>query len=581
MRNIDEKKENLLKKLLNYDDEYIENTLYPNAFRKLRCYLEDKQVTETFRDIKKKIQINIQGMDSNGKERLILKEIREKMGMDQVEANEVFCDLMPIVEDGVIRYETIDGVFYLNFKVISQTEKTFGLKIYEYRYSQGFFYLTYIVTVKEISKKLPLYISESEGLDVRTILFSDEYLGRSSEKYFEDIEKAIISTKIRRDQDANGELELILCNTLSYLRVVNYFYKNNFDKFENNEYFALKNWANSQSDDLETKFNKSRQDYADSVLDKVNEPIIIKENTIEMILERILKRDKIGRVVSAVGFTYRSGLVKINRLLNDLFLKDGKLELIVGALQNYNLLNDKNNRIDKATVIYLNDLLKNKKIDLYTLENKFYHGKFYYLCGEKYAYVIMGSTNISKTAFEKNFELDMLYVLNKGSALEIQFLAWYSSLKKQCRAISYLNENMFEDFIRPSELDVYRNNEKNTVSLSEIKKRIDKLTDEETKQRLNLWMKHNPTVVFENVELEALSSYVMYVFEENELAVFESFIPQNAYYVFSCPNGVDDLIANLRLMTKTQMAMSEWYVRRGNHVSDIKKIEQKISKFFE
>lgn len=39
---------------------------------------------------------------------------------------------------------------------------------------------------------------------------------------------------------------------------------------------------------------------------------------------------------------------------------------------------------------------------------------FYYLCNEDYAYIIIGSSNISKTAFRSNFELDILHKVKLG-----------------------------------------------------------------------------------------------------------------------------------------------------------------------
>ena len=51
----------------------------------------------------------------------------------------------------------------------------------------------------------------------------------------------------------------------------------------------------------------------------------------------------------------------------------------------------------------------------------FYHGKFYYLCDENFAYIIIGSSNISKTAFHSNHELDILHKVKLGSNQDILF----------------------------------------------------------------------------------------------------------------------------------------------------------------
>ena len=70
------------------------------------------------------------------------------------------------------------------------------------------------------------------------------------------------------------------------------------------------------------------------------------------------------------------------------------------------------------------------------------------------------------------------------------------------------------------------------------------------------------------------------VFLEEELVVFESFEPQNAFYVFGCPNGLENLINSIAKLTKSQMTLSKWYVDRGNHISNRKSLQQRISRLF-
>lgn len=72
----------------------------------------------------------------------------------------------------------------------------------------------------------------------------------------------------------------------------------------------------------------------------------------------------------------------------------------------------------------------------------------------------------------------------------------------------------------------------------------------------------------------------MFVYKDNEMVVFESFRPQNRYYVFGMPNGVDDLMLQLRTHTKNQMVNSEYYVDRGNHVKNKQNILAKIDRLF-
>lgn len=89
------------------------------------------------------------------------------------------------------------------------------------------------------------------------------------------------------------------------------------------------------------------------------------------------------------------------------------------------------------------------------------------------------------------------------------------------------------------------------------------MTDEETQFRLNIWMDYRPDIICDDISIEALKSYTMFAFLEKELVVFEWFEPQNAFYVFGCPNALENLINSIAKLTKSQMTLSEWYVDRG------------------
>lgn len=105
------------------------------------------------------------------------------------------------------------------------------------------------------------------------------------------------------------------------------------------------------------------------------------------------------------------------------------------------------------------------------------------------------------------------------------------------------------------------------------------MTDEETQFRLNIWMHYRPDIICDDVSIEVLKAYTMFVFEE-EFVVFESFEPQNAFYVFCCLNGIENLIDGITKLTKSQMILSKWYVYRGNHILNRKKLKQRISRLF-
>ena len=52
----------------------------------------------------------------------------------------------------------------------------------------------------------------------------------------------------------------------------------------------------------------------------------------------------------------------------------------------------------------------------------FYHGKFYYIANDNKAFVIIGSSNISKTAYLNNYELDRLFEIDCNNPEEQYFI---------------------------------------------------------------------------------------------------------------------------------------------------------------
>ena len=91
----------------------------------------------------------------------------------------------------------------------------------------------------------------------------------------------------------------------------------------------------------------------------------------------------------------------------------------------------------------------------------------------------------------------------------------------------------------------------------------------------------NPTDRYENIGIDALKDYIMFVYAENGLVVFESFIPGNAYYVFKYRNSLVNLLEEITNMSKTQMACSVHYVNRGYHMQSKDKLLQRVNRYFE
>lgn len=587
---IDESKKELLREVFNYSNEYILEELTPRALKKMHSFLVDHKYAETFKEIKSKNQINIKGCAFNGLERLIGKEIRERYGLDILEASEKFTTFYPIFSEGVIKYESINGLHYTHFKVSNQTEKTFGMEIKEYRFYHNVFYLTYSIKIKELSKHIPFYLAETVGEDIRHLLFSG-LLSEEVDKEFSELEKLLIKYTINSEQNNEEEMMVVLYNTIANFRAVNFLWEKynhdlllhnvSGDWFYDNEYFRINNWRYDVQEiiDLDELYQKGLEDYCDYILNSQDDMMILRKNTIDSVINGIVRKANITKLYATTGFVFSSGLRLLQESLNLVNNRNGKCRIVAGSLISYANKNA-NNKIDKTTVQYLNALLRNKKIELYSYMEAFYHGKFYYLCDENFAYIIIGSSNISKTAFHSNHELDILHKVKLGSNQDILFSNWFDRFISQCDKITKLDEKKFDDLNWNSELDIFKPINRKIVSSNEIKKKIDALTDEETQFRLNIWMDYRPDIICDDIPIEALKEYTMFAFLQNEVVVFESFEPQNAFYVFGCPNGIENLINSIAKLTKSQMVFSEWYVDRGNHTSNRKSLQQRISKLF-
>ena len=174
---------------------------------------------------------------------------------------------------------------------------------------------------------------------------------------------------------------------------------------------------------------------------------------------------------------------------------------------------------------------------------------------DKTAYIIIGSSNISKTAFLSNYELDSYFIVDKGSVEDERFLKWYHGFKFECDPIIELNEDEFDNFNWNTEQQAFGGRKVIQVSKNEISQRINKLTDVDTKKRLNMWLAHNPSEILSNLEIPALDDYIAFLYSDNGLAVFESFVPGNAFYSFRF-DDFDRLLLQISKLTKTEMLVA-------------------------
>ena len=300
----------LLREVLNYSDEYLFEELTPRTLKKMHNFLVEHKCAETFKEIKSKNQINIKGCAPNGLERLIGKEIREQYGLDILEASEKFTTFYPIFSEGVIKYESVNGLHYTHFKVSGQTEKTFGMEIKEYKLYHNVFYLTYSIRIKEMSKHIPFYLSETVGEDIRHLLFSGP-LSEEVDKEFSKLEKLMIRHTINNEQNYEEEMTIILYNTIANFRAVNFLWEKynhdlllhsiSSDWFYDNDFFKINNWRYEIQgiNDLDELYQKRLEDYCDYILNSKDAMMVLRKNTIDSVINGIVRKANITKLYAA------------------------------------------------------------------------------------------------------------------------------------------------------------------------------------------------------------------------------------------------------------------------------------------
>lgn len=117
------------------------------------------------------------------------------------------------------------------------------------------------------------------------------------------------------------------------------------------------------------------------------------------------------------------------------------------------------------------------------------------------------------------------------------------------------------------------------MSQDEVRNKISELTDEDTKFRLNAWLEHDPAEIFSNIGVPSLQEYIVFLYPGFGLAVFESFVPGNAYYAFRYTE-FEKLLNQVSSLTKTQMLMNSAFLNRGYHLQDNVKTKEKINLLF-
>ena len=287
---------------------------------------------------------------------------------------------------------------------------------------------------------------------------------------------------------------------------------------------------------------------------------------------------KVNRIVIACGYCFASGLSLLKNLIDYALLSGIPLELNIGALQKYDDTDSSNiiTGVDKTTIKLLNGFLSNDNVSLFTCTDRFYHGKLYIFEGEETSIICMGSSNVSRSAFITNYELNIGFKTKTGSELFNSFNLWYKQLRYHSKRIEYLDESMFGDNEIKQDGSVHLSR----VSLPSMRKRISELSNAEVQYRLNLWMSHSPDFITENLGIPSLPDYFVFVYKEENLIVFESFQAGNAYFCIRYNNSFEDVINNIATFSKTEIFEYSQMSKRGYHVQNKFTLENNIKLYF-
>lgn len=295
------------------------------------------------------------------------------------------------------------------------------------------------------------------------------------------------------------------------------------------------------------------------------------------IIKAISSSLEIKNVCIATGYLFKSGLNELKQIILPIIENNGKIELIVGSLHKYNSSNEIDS-MDYETARYLNGLLNLNYISLATIYDSFYHGKFYKFAGEKYTCIIIGSSNVSKSGLCNNVELNSISIYSNSDHRLVKYNEWLNRFIKHCNYIDTIDTSKFvnlskeTDRLTPNEIGTY-------VSTVTFEKLTSTVTDEVIKERMQMWLLHHPSKIYDNVSISPFEGYVLFEYGDKNLFVFESFTPGNAFYCFKTGN-INDLIKIVDGKTKIQLYKSSEFFKRGYHINDTLSMKTNIASLF-
>lgn len=295
-------------------------------------------------------------------------------------------------------------------------------------------------------------------------------------------------------------------------------------------------------------------------------------------IESFIEDLDIQCVKIACGYCFASGLSLLRNTISKTLFLGIPFELYVGALQNYdesfpdNLITG----IDKSTVRILNCYLLQSNFQLFTCTDRFYHGKIYFFEGKQDTVICLGSSNISRTAFISNYELNIVFRTKTDSELHDNFKLWINQLKHYSRRIDVLDEEMFGSNEIKQDGSVLLKH----ISLYSMQHRISTLSNTEIQYRLNLWMSYSPDCIAEDLGILALPNYFVFIYKKYGLMVLESFEAGNAYFCIRFSDSFEDTINAISTFSKTEIFKYSQMDKRGYHVQNKFTLENNIRWYF-
>lgn len=327
-----------------------------------------------------------------------------------------------------------------------------------------------------------------------------------------------------------------------------------------------------------TTFQMDIGQFMCNVNDDVKIYILDSHLSVSKQLNELTKEMNINHMVFACGYCFASGLNMLTEIFQRTIFKNIPVEFYVGSLQNYDEEASENiiTGIDKPTCRMLNEFLENKNFSLFTCKDRFYHGKIYYFESDSRTLICLGSSNISRSAFISNYELNIAFSIPSDSELKNGFENWINQLHSYSTQINQINESLVGD----NEIKMDGSIIIKHVSTSAIQKRINELTNFELQYRLNLWMSFLPDIIAEDLGILALPNYIVFVYNEYKLLVLESFSAGNSYFCIHFNESFEDVINKISSLSKSEIFEYSHMKKRGYHISNKFTLENTIKSYF-